>query len=54
MIELKFGKWPLKILISNIVKNQTSIKCKKVSFHRGGIKGRTAAREMQLILKLNF
>ena len=54
MIKLKFGKKSLKILILNIVKIQTStFKYKKVSLHRGGMKGRTAAREMLLILKLN-
>ena len=56
MIELKFGIKSLKILIFNIVKNQTStFKCKNVLLHRGGIKGQTAAREMLLyILKLNI
>ena len=52
MIELKFGIQSLKILIFNIVKNQTStFKCKKVLLHNGGIKGRMASREMLLILK---
>ena len=55
MIELKFGKKSLKILIFNIVNNQTSaFKCKKVSLHKGRIKGRTAAREMLFILKLTY
>ena len=54
MIELKFGKESLKISIFNIIKHQTAtFKCKKVSLHRGRIEGRTAAREMLLILRLN-
>ena len=51
MIELKFDKYYLQILLLNIAKNHTStFKYKKVSLHRGSIKGRTAAKEMLLIV----
>ena len=54
MIELNFDKLSLKISIFNIVKNQTStFKYKNFSLHSDKIKGRTAATEMLLILKLN-